>query len=230
MAELTQGRETDLPTWAMGLTPRQLSFVQEYLVDFNGRKAAERAQLSSSKGGQGSIAKSLLRDPEVMAAIGAAMADSVATRLKLRQRIIEELSAVAFYDVVDHVQVVDGRPEAERDLDPEGRVSAPVRNVVLATTDQLTEDQRRAVKRYKQTTGEKSQSIEVEFHDKVKALDLLAKINGDIQQGGGLNLTLNNQTTTNEKVLVLTPDEMAAAGKGPKAARPLTITSPINED
>lgn len=190
MAELGAGE--GLPEWALGLTPRKLSFVQEYLVDFNGRRAAERARLSQTSGGQASVAKSLLRDPDVMRAIGAAMTDTAVARLALRQRIVEELSCIAFYDVADHVAVRKN-------------------TVLLTDTDELTEDQRRAVKRYKQTTGEKSESLEVEFHDKVKAAELLAKINGDLGQGGS-GVTINNQPVTNEKVLVLTEDELRAVG------------------
>lgn len=194
MAELGAAEGT-LPSWAMQLSPRKLSFVQEYLVDFNGRQAALRAGISETDNGASSVAKGLLREPEVVAAIRQAMTEGLQERIRLRQRIIEELSAIAFYDAGDHVKV-------------EGR------RVVLTDTDDLTDDQRRAVKRYKQTTG-KTECLEVEFHDKVKALETLAKVNGDVAQGGP-SLTINNQPVTNEKVLVLTPDELRAAGRHPE--------------
>lgn len=181
-----------MPEWALSLTPRKLSFVQEYLVDFNGRKAAERAQLSATVAGQATVAKGLLRDPEVMRAIALAMADTVQARLAMRQRIIEELASIAFCDISDHVRV-------------------RLNTIELTDTDDLTEDQRRAVKRYKQTTGDKQSSLEVEFHDKVRAAELLAKINGDLTQGGS-SVTINNQPVTNDKVLVLTEKEAQAVG------------------
>lgn len=185
-----------LPDWALGLTPRKLAFLQEYLVDFNGRRAALRAQLSQTDAGASSVAKNLLRDPDVTSALARAMSDTVQARLALRQRIIEELSCIAFYDVSRHVVV-------------------RANTIQLTDTEELTEDERRAVKRYKQTTGEKSESLEVELHDKVKAAELLAKINGDLSQGGS-SVTINNQPVTNDKVLVFTPDEMRALGNRPK--------------
>jgi phage terminase small subunit len=158
------GAESPLPAWAMPLTPRKLAFVQEYLVDFNGRLAAKRAGLSESEAGCANVARGLLHDPPVRAALAAAMADGAEERRQLRQRIIEELSVLAFYDIGDMVTVREN-------------------TVTIRDTDDLTDDQRRAVRRYKQTTG-KVESIEVEMHDKVRALELLASVNGDKARPG----------------------------------------------
>lgn len=183
-----------VPEWAMMLTPRKLAFLTEYLVDFNGRQAAKRAKLSSTDSGCSSVASGLLREPDVMAALAVAMADHVEARRLMRERIIQELSCLAFYDVGDHITVVGN-------------------TVLLEDTDALTDDQRRAVKRYKQQTG-KVESIEVEFHDKVRALDLLDRVNGGGHKGGGdFNVQVNN--TNNDKVLVLTEDEARATGLRP---------------
>lgn len=71
---------------------------------------------------------------------------------------MQEVSTVAFYDIGDFVKVNSN-------------------TIQLTDTDELTEDQRRAVKAYKQTTG-KTESIEVTMHDKIGALKLLNDMNG----------------------------------------------------
>jgi phage terminase small subunit len=155
---LFAGEASRLPEWARPLRPRQLKFVQEYLVDMSPRNAALRAGLSQSPTGASSVARNMLRDPEVRTAIDAALAEGLYARAALHERIVQETSAIAFYDIGEFVRVRGN-------------------TVTLTDTDELTDDQRKAVKSYKQTSG-KVESLEVTMHDKVAALKLLDQLNG----------------------------------------------------
>jgi len=197
MLELDPDAGSKLPEWALGLTPRKLRFVQEYLVDFNCRAAAERAQLSQSVASQSSLGKRLLMDDDVREAVSKAMQQTSQERERLRKRILEELSVLAFYDIRDFVEVRSN-------------------TVNIRDTDELLDDQARAVKRYKQTTG-KSESVEVEMHDKIKALELMAKMNGDMPQPG-MKMGDFNQTNVQIGPTVLTEEEAEAVSLPPKKA------------
>lgn len=164
--ELLDGRPVKAPDWSLGLTPKQCAFLTEYLVDFNGRKAAIRSGLcDGNEKAAASCSSRYLRQDEVKVALAIAMADQAESRRLLRERIMQEVSTIAFYDIGDYVQV-------------------RANTVLLTDTDVLTEDQRRAVKKYKETKG-KTESIEVEMHDKVKALALLDSMNGGGDKKGG---------------------------------------------
>lgn len=185
-----EGYESKLPAWALRLTERKLYFVQEYLIDRNGRKAALRAGLSTSSQGAATIAGGLLRDPAVRAALDEIWAAEIAQRLVLRDRIMEELSTLAFYDPTDMVTV---------------------QNNIVAVTDtaKLTDDQRRAIRRVKKTTG-KTISLEIEFHDKIKALDLLDQLNGIPRVGKTPTAAQNVDIKDSNVQFVVTPEEAKA--------------------
>jgi phage terminase small subunit len=98
-------------------------------------------------------ANQILRKPHVAEAIAALVAErSGATQ----SRVIEELGKIAFADVHDISFVKDGQ-------------------LVVRNTDELTADQRAIVSGYE--TNERGY-VTVKLHDKVRALDLLAKILG----------------------------------------------------
>lgn len=158
LGDMVPADESKLPEWARGLTPRQLLYVQEYLVDLSPRKAALRAGLSKTDTGASSVASNLMRTPEVRAAIDAALAEGVQARLRLRERVIQELSVLAFSDITRLIRVEGGQ-------------------VWIDDTADLSEDERRAIKKIKQTEG-KTTTLEVEFHDKVSALRVLNEVNG----------------------------------------------------
>ncbi len=184
-----EGHTSKLPAWAQRLTEGKLRFVQEYLIDRNARRAVLKAGLSKTDAGASAMATNLLRDPDVRMALDELWAADLSQRLALRDRIMDELGALAFYDPGDHVQVRDN-------------------TVTITDTDKLTDDQRRAIKRVKMTTG-KTESIEVEFHDKIKALDLLDQINGLPRAARG-GATVQNEMKDCNIQFVVTPEEAKA--------------------
>jgi phage terminase small subunit len=95
-----------------GLTPKQAAFIREYVVDFNIGRAALRAgygkgenlHTASVKGSQ------LLADPRILQHIHAYLANAAERANLTKERILEELSVVAFSNI-DHYTVDDnGNP------------------------------------------------------------------------------------------------------------------------
>lgn len=85
-----------------GLTGKQKRFVQEYLVDLNGSKAALRAGYSAAS--CRSIASKNLDKPEIARAIDLAMAmDPGVTRT----RIVDELGKIAFAAISAKLKAAD---------------------------------------------------------------------------------------------------------------------------
>lgn len=80
------------------LKPKQLRFVEEYLVDLNGTKAAVRA--GYSRGSAHVTSSRLLAQNNVRKMIEGAVEERFGlTTLS----IIEELAAIAFHDIGDYV-------------------------------------------------------------------------------------------------------------------------------
>ena len=74
---------------------------------------------------------------------------------QMTKKVLEELSAIAFSNAADHLQVVDGQLE-------------------IRQTDQLRKKQQAAVASVEKT----SSGIRVKLYDKLKALELLGKYLG----------------------------------------------------
>ena len=82
---------------ARGITFRQRFFIQEYLIDLDGKNAAIRAGFSPTSAKQ--YTACLLRRPEIAAEIQNEM-DARAARLGITpERIIEEYAKIAFADI-----------------------------------------------------------------------------------------------------------------------------------
>jgi hypothetical protein len=70
----------------------------------------------------------------------------------------------------------------------------------------------KAFKRIKQTKG-KTQSMEVEFQDKIKAMELLDRMTGGAVNGG-TNISINGGNGKGGIAVQITPMEAMAAGIG----------------
>lgn len=80
----------------MDLTPKQQTFVLEYLKDGNATQAAIRAGYSARSAG--AIAAETLKNPNVSAAIEARRAKAVAKLEISVERVLAERARLAFYD------------------------------------------------------------------------------------------------------------------------------------
>jgi len=96
------------------LRPKQQRFVQEYLIDLNGTRAAIRAGYSTRTAA--SIANENLRKPEIAAAIDSARAEMQLRTEVTADRVIQELAKIAFLDV-RKLFSPDGSLKAVHELD-----------------------------------------------------------------------------------------------------------------
>lgn len=142
------------------LTPKQETFVREYLVDLNATAAAVRAGYAS-----GDIGRQLLTKTHVQEAIAEAQKARAERTQVTADRVLLELARVAFLDPADVLDFASGP------------------SVRLRDADRIPEDARRAiasikVKRYAEGRGEAAKEVEViEFRlcDKLSALDKLGR-------------------------------------------------------
>ena len=138
-----------------GLTAKQRRFAQEYIVDLNGSRAAERAGYSPKTAY--SIANQLLNKLEVQLEVQAMMKARERRVDISADRVLTELARIAFADTTDAVRIENG-------------------SVVVRDTSELSNDTRLAISEIKETkTAMGGGSLGVKFHDKKGALELLGR-------------------------------------------------------
>jgi phage terminase small subunit len=145
------------PRWAADLTLRERRFVEEYVIDLNGRQAAVRAGLGKTLKSATEIASRMRKKAAVAAAINALMVErSGATATA----VVNELGAIAFSRVSNYLRIEKGR-------------------LVLAVTNlnDLSDEANAAIAKLKERVNDDGTiSIEVELHSKIDALDKLARV------------------------------------------------------
>ena len=147
----------------MKLTPKQMRFVDEWLIDFNGKQAAVRAGYSA-KTAEATAAR-MLRNVKVQAEISRRQKDLQRRTEVSQDRVVKELARVAFSNATNAVQV---QPRTIVGADGKKIV---IQTVALTATAELTDDQRAAIAQIKQGAN----GIEVKMYDKIKALELLGR-------------------------------------------------------
>lgn len=138
------------PERGKNLVPKQQRFIDEYLIDLNGTKAAIRAGYSEKTAG--AQAARLLADARIAAEIQKQL-ESAKKELKItRTRVLSELATIAFANSTDFVTVEGGIAKA-------------------MDTTQIDPAKLPALAEVKETMY----GVSVKMHDKVRALELLGK-------------------------------------------------------
>lgn len=139
------------------LTPKQQLFCREYLTDLNASQAAIRA--GYSKATAGSSGFTLLQIPHVQAEI-TKLRDRLMRRTEISQeRVLEELRRIAFSD-----------PRRVMSWGPNG--------ITLIDSTSLDDEDAAAVAEASETKTESGGSVRIKMHDKLEALDKLARYLG----------------------------------------------------
>ncbi|MDE2229916.1 MAG: terminase small subunit [Alphaproteobacteria bacterium] len=136
------------------MTPRQRRFVDEYLIDLDGRHAAIRAGYAPS--GAKNRAYHLLQTPEIADAIAAAMAERSRRTGITPERVLEELARIAF---VDWRRLAAWGPNGVAVADSSDL--APAETAAIAAVG---------------VTGHSNGHVAIATHSKKRALDTLARI------------------------------------------------------
>lgn len=161
----------------MALTEKQKRFVDEYLIDLNATRAYRVTYPNCKKDETAAVNGSkMLRNTKV--------ADYIEKRMKAREkrteitqdRVLQELALIGFSKATDYAEVVEKQAYAEVN-----GVSVPIkdadgnpvtyRDVQLTLTEELTEEQKRALGVIKRGRD----GVEARPCDKVKALELLGR-------------------------------------------------------
>lgn len=136
-------------------------FCNEYIVDFNGTQAAIRAKYSAKAAGpQASL---LLTSANIKERISELINIELNTqKTELRLKIIRELNIIAFADVTRDINIVEKRGEKD---------GKEYTYYIVEINETKDSQQSKAIAGIKKT----EKGIEVKYHDKEKALELLGK-------------------------------------------------------
>jgi phage terminase small subunit len=99
------------------LSPKQLAFVAEYLVDLNATQAAIRAGYSRTRADMQGYEN--LRKPEIAAAIQAGQRAQLAAAGVSKARLLQELGRIALSQVADYFDPVTKDAKHPADLSPD---------------------------------------------------------------------------------------------------------------
>lgn len=153
------------------LTPKQIKFIDEYLIDLNATQAAIRAGYSKKTAQR--IGSENLSKPLLQAEIQKRR-NKLQTKCEITQeRVLRELAAIAFASGADFAKVVTG---------------GAFDTVRMIPTDKLLPEKLAAIAGVKMTAN----GVEVKLHDKVRALEMLGKYLGLFDGSGGQEKSDNN--------------------------------------
>ena len=133
------------------LNEKQKRFISEYIIDLNAKQAAIRAGYSP-KGAEPQASR-LLSNAKIQVEIAKAMEDRGKRTGITQDRVLAELSAIAFAKATDYVEV-----------DEDGFVK-------IKPTAELTDEQKSAIAGIKKGAN----GIEIKLTDKTKALEMLSR-------------------------------------------------------
>ena len=154
------------------MTDKMQLFVSEYLKDFNATQAAIRAGYSEKTAY--AIGWENLRKPEIIEEVNKQINEALENNKEiLKARLIDELQAIAFHDVSKDIKVktvTRTRPVFDKEGNKVDEEEYEFQEVEIIDTEKS--EQTRAIASIKQ--NEKG-AIEVKYHDKKGAIDLLGK-------------------------------------------------------
>lgn len=174
------------------LTPKQVRFIEEYLVDLNGTQAAIRAGYSPDSATV--QASKMLTLPKIQEALTAKQSKRAARLEVSVDRIEKELARIAFADMKRFAQwgptkaALDSERQAgltmHSPLEDDGFAHTAAPNgVLLLSSDELSEDDTAAVAQVTESAlpggGLK---YGIKLHDKLRALELLGKRHGMFEE------------------------------------------------
>ncbi|HYM01333.1 MAG TPA: terminase small subunit [Stellaceae bacterium] len=138
------------------MTPLQLNFIREYLVDLNGTRAAIRAGYSPKSASR--VASEMLRSrPQIMKALNDALAAREFRAFLSKDRLLLEYAHIAFSDIRELL-----------DWGPDG--------VTLKSSSTVSDAGAAAISEISGGKGGAAGRSRLRLHDKKKALDALMRL------------------------------------------------------
>lgn len=176
------------------LTPKQMLFCDEYLADanMNATQAAIRAGYARKRASE--QAYQLLQKTTVQEYIEKRKAERVARTEITQDKVLKELAIIAFANAADYARVVEREATITKEdgdevtlLDEDGN-PVKVQTVEYTLTDNLTEDQKKAIAMIRNGRN----GIEVQLYDKLQALVQIGKHIGMFKDKVELSGEVNN--------------------------------------
>lgn len=139
------------------MTEKQKIFADEYLIDLNATRAYRKAYPNCKKDSSAdAAARKLLGNTRIQTYISERMQERQRRTEVTQDRVVQELAAIAFAKATDYVNI---------------KSNGVTSMVVVRPTDDLTDDQIRAIAGIK----EGANGIEIKLNSKEKALELLGR-------------------------------------------------------
>lgn len=161
----------------MSLTPKQRKFVDAYLLEPNATKAAISAGYSAKTAR--AAGSRLLTDVDIRAALEAANEKRAAAVGISAQRVLAEIAKIGFSDIRKLVKWRSNVTVMGADPDTDEPVMNVANEVVLTDSHQLDDDSAAAISEISQS---KDGALKIKLHDKLGALEKLAKHLGLFQE------------------------------------------------
>lgn len=136
------------------LSAKQWRFVNEYLVDFNGKQAACRAGYAVRSAAN--TASRLLALPEVIHGIRLRQNELDSRHIVTQEAVVKELAAVGFANLKDVCSWNNGQ-------------------LTMIASHELTDAQAASIAEITETVTSRGGTVRVKQHSKLKALEMLAK-------------------------------------------------------
>lgn len=190
--------ELDRLMTEVNVTDKQMEFCEEYLRTLNASQAYRKVYAVGDTMKDWQVwhqARKKLNDKGVRQYINARRADARRELVIDTTRVLSELSALAFTDITDVVEVKGNK-------------------VVVNDLDDLTPEQRKSIKKitYKERENKYGTNTEliVEMHDKQRAIDTLCKHLGIIESAKNMTQINNTQNVINVKPEDLSTEQLKA--------------------
>ena len=160
----------------MALTAKQERFVAEYLIDLNATQAAIRAGYSE-KSARVTGAENLTK-PDIQAAIQEAQAKRLNRTEITQDRVLLELARIGFADIRKAVSW--GRSPVDTQAEEAEHNGLGIYPVELMPSSEIDDDTAAAISEVSLT----AQGVKLKTHDKLAALDKLARHMGMLNGSG----------------------------------------------
>lgn len=177
------------------LTPKQAVFVDEYLIDLNATQAAIRAGYSTRTADE--IARQLLGKTWVAEAVAKAKAERSKRTGISSDRVLEELARIAFADMGEYADWSGDR-------------------VSLRSSEEVDT---RCILEVKQTSKQFGNDVGIKLHDKLGALNALAKHLGLLPEKHEHEVVLRREAERLASEVGCSADDLLADVAGMKGRR-----------
>ena len=157
------------------LTPKQLAFCKEYIIDFNGTAAYIRA--GYSKKGAKTGASRLLANVNIQAELQRQKNKRSKRTEITADRVLEELANVGF------ASLKDAMTWGKRPVEMNGKVVGHTVFVEFKDSDDLPPEVAAMLSEVKVTHTQAGSTLSMKTHDKMRALDKLALHTGILKEG-----------------------------------------------